>query len=214
MKLVLTGGPSGGKTTLAQALMREMSDQILVVPEAASILYGGGWPRRKNQDSVRYQQRAIYFVQREIEDMLSSEVRMQQHTESQPRLLICDRGSLDGLAYWPDRDNPAGYLQSLGTSIETEIQRYQWVLHLDTAPRSSYDLENPLRAETYHEASELNQRIHDAWKLHPQRFIVGTSACGAFSAKLNRALFIIKEIMRGQTYEKIMNSLEEHGALL
>ena len=53
MKLVLTGGPSGGKTTLAQALMREMADQLIVVPEAASILYGGGWPRRKNNDSVR-----------------------------------------------------------------------------------------------------------------------------------------------------------------
>lgn len=210
MKLVLTGGPSGGKTTLAQALMREMADQLIVVPEAASILYGGGWPRRKNNDSVRYQQCAIYHVQRELESMLTDESLAERHSTGKSRLLICDRGSLDGLAYWPDRATPEEYLKSVGSSVEDEVARYDWVLHLDTAPRTNYDLDNPLRAETYHEASELNERIRDAWKAHPQRFIVGASACGSFSAKLNRALFIVKEVIRGESYESILKSLESH----
>lgn len=183
MKLVLTGGPSGGKTTLAQA---------------------------KNNDSVRYQQCAIYHVQRELESMLTDESLAERHSTGKSRLLICDRGSLDGLAYWPDRATPEEYLKSVGSSVEDEVARYDWVLHLDTAPRTNYDLDNPLRAETYHEASELNERIRDAWKAHPQRFIVGASACGSFSAKLNRALFIVKEVIRGESYESILKSLESH----
>lgn len=199
-KLVLTGGPSGGKTTVAQALIREMSDQVVIVPEAASILYAGGWPRRKNIDGVRYQQRAIYYVQREIEGLLAS--------ESRDRLLICDRGSLDGLAYWPDRSNPAGYLESVATTVEAETQRYDWVLHLDTAPSSGYDLENPLRAETYSEALQLNERIRDAWKTHPKRFIIGASANGSFSEKLQRALFIVREVLHGKSYDEILRALQ------
>lgn len=202
VKLVLTGGPSGGKTTLAQALVREMSDLVHVVPEAASILYAGGWPRRKNIDGVRYQQKAIYYVQREVEELLA--------TENRERLLICDRGSLDGLAYWPDRSHPKGYLEAVASTVEQEVSRYDWVLHLDTAPSNGYDLENPLRAETYSEAIQLNERIRDAWKDHPKRFVVGTSASGKFSEKLQRALFIVREILKNKSYEEILTALVEH----
>lgn len=199
-KLVLTGGPSGGKTTVAQALVREMSEQVFIVPEAASILYAGGWPRRKNIDGVRFQQKAIYFVQREVEELLASENR--------DRLLICDRGSLDGLAYWPDRSHPEVYLEAVATNVEREVLRYDWVLHLDTAPSGGYDLENPLRAETYSEASQLNERIRDAWKAHPKRFIVEASANGSFSEKLQRALFIVREILNKKSYEEILQALK------
>ncbi|MBL7689676.1 MAG: ATP-binding protein [Bdellovibrionaceae bacterium] len=201
IKLVLTGGPSGGKTTLAQAVVREFSEKVIVVPEAASILFGGGWPRRKTPKGVTHQQKAIFFVQREVEELLTEE-----HPD---KLLICDRGSLDGMAYWPDRTRPQGYLDAVNTDVATEASRYDWVLHLDTAPVAGYDTTNPLRNESHEEALRLNERIREAWKIHPQRFIVGTAKSGHFIDKLKRALLIVEKILDGHTYEEINASLKE-----
>ena len=225
MKLVLTGGPSGGKTTLAQAIQREFASSVHVIPEAASIVYGGGWPRRKSVDGVQHQQRAIYFVQRELESLLAF--------ENSDKLLICDRGSIDGIAYWPSsgsggaaagttagvgvggetRDNAyngpthAGFLESVGSTLAREIRRYDWVLHLDTAPVSSYDLTNALRNESFEEARRLNEKIKSAWAAHPQRFIVESHEGGHFIDKLQRALLIVERIVQGKSYLEILEEL-------
>lgn len=41
-RVVLTGGPGGGKTTAADLDRREIGDEVVVVPEAATLLYFGG----------------------------------------------------------------------------------------------------------------------------------------------------------------------------
>jgi hypothetical protein len=228
MKLVLTGGPSGGKTTLAQAIQREFASSVCVIPEAASIVYGGGWPRRKSVEGVQHQQRSIYFVQRELESLLAF--------ENSDKLLICDRGSIDGIAYWPvtvgapapvsagtsagmqsgtsastagnvSAFSGTGFLDSVGTTLAREIARYDWVLHLDTAPVSSYDLTNALRNESFDEARRLNEKIKSAWSAHPQRFVVESHEGGHFIDKLQRALLIVERIIQGKSYAEILAEL-------
>jgi nicotinamide riboside kinase len=221
MKLVLTGGPSGGKTTLAQAIQREFASSVCVIPEAASIVYGGGWPRRKSIEGVQHQQRAIYFVQRELESLLAF--------ENSDKLLVCDRGSIDGIAYWPmaaggtstvsaGSASPAasqtstlssgtGFLDSVGSTLAREIARYDWVLHLDTAPVSSYDLTNALRNESFDEARRLNEKIKSAWSAHPQRFVVESHEGGHFIDKLQHALLIVERIVQGKSYTEILAEL-------
>ncbi|NDI06057.1 MAG: hypothetical protein EBY58_07285 [Rhodobacteraceae bacterium] len=44
-KIVLTGGPGGGKTTAADLFRRELGEKVVVVPEAATMLFSGGFPR-------------------------------------------------------------------------------------------------------------------------------------------------------------------------
>ncbi len=44
-RIVLTGGPGGGKTTAADLFRREIGDRVVIVPEAATILFQGGFPR-------------------------------------------------------------------------------------------------------------------------------------------------------------------------
>src|SRR6186713_3191320 len=43
-RIVLTGGPGGGKTTAADLFRREIGDRVVIVPEAATILFAGGFP--------------------------------------------------------------------------------------------------------------------------------------------------------------------------
>ncbi|MDR1683865.1 MAG: ATP-binding protein, partial [Elusimicrobiota bacterium] len=45
-KIVLTGGPASGKTTALSILKEEHGTDIEVAIEAATLVYGGGFPRQ------------------------------------------------------------------------------------------------------------------------------------------------------------------------
>lgn len=194
-KIVVTGGPSGGKTTLIEALQKDLGHHVSVVPEAASILYRGGFPRKSSAIGKRHAQRAICFTQRELEDLITF--------ESKSNFIVCDRGSLDSIAYWPGNEDD--FFLSLNTTKEKEINRYQWVIHLDTAAEDAFDTSNPIRTESHKEASELNMMIRSAWAGHPQRIIIGHN--DDFFAKINQARQIIKEIIAGHTFKDILKTL-------
>ena len=93
MRIALSGGPGGGKTTAADLFRREIGEEVVVVPEAATLLFAGGFPRADEVDAQRAAQRAIFHVQRNLEDM--------QTARYPGRVLVCDRGTVDGAVYWP-----------------------------------------------------------------------------------------------------------------
>src|SRR6185295_15731257 len=110
-RIVLTGGPGGGKTTAADLFRRELGEQVVIVPESATILFGGGFPRATQADALRSTQTAIFHVQRSLEDVQSA-----LYPE---RILLCDRGTIDGAAYWPDGTDE--YFRAMNTSFEAEL---------------------------------------------------------------------------------------------
>lgn len=195
IKIAVTGGPSGGKTTFLEALKKELGHKCTVVPEAASILYRGGFPRLKSTSALIHTQRAIYYTQKEIEELIA--------TESKSHLIVCDRGSLDSIAYWPANEND--FFLNINSSKQIELDRYDWVIHLDTAGADSYDSSNPLRTETYEEAAILNEKVKLAWQGHKQRLIIGHQQ--DFLSKMSTAMKVIKDIQAGKSYEDIQNRL-------
>jgi len=189
-KLAITGGPSGGKTTLIEVLKKEFGPKIKVAPEAASILYKGGFPRVKNYAGYYHAQLAIISTLRHIEDLLS---------ESHPEcLIICDRGSLDSLAYWPD--NEEHFFKNINSTRQTELARYDWVLHLDTATEGDYDTTNPIRTESFHEALLLNEKVRSSWNGHPHRQII--TAENDFFGKMKKATDIVEDILAQMSLNK------------
>ena len=184
MTLVLTGGPSAGKTALAQLLLKEFNNRVAIVPETASILFYGGFPRGQTDNEVRHQQRAIYYVQRELEEMIA-----ETHSK---KLIVCDRGTLDGLAYWPgSRDE---FFKSLNTSLHDELKRYDFVIHLVSAGPAAYDYRNPMRIESASRASRLDEKIQEIWSQHPNRYLIHNSQ--QFSKKLEAAIAIVELILK------------------
>lgn len=196
VKVAITGGPSGGKTTLIEALKKELGQRCAVVPEAASILYRGGFPRYKDPQTVVHAQRAIYATQYELEAMISY--------VSQKNLIVCDRGSLDSAAYWPG-SAPVDFFTALHTTKEKELARYDWVIHLDTASADYYDASNPIRTETFQEAWDLNSRIKDAWNGHPRRVVITHNE--DFLSKMTTSLAVIRAIMAHKSAEEIKKEL-------
>lgn len=177
--IVLTGGPGAGKTAVLEVIRRAMCHHVHVLPESAGILFGGGFPRGTTPDVQRPAQRAIFHVQRELEATAAG---------GDHALVICDRGTIDGLAYWPGPDD---MLASLATSLVGELDRYYAVIHLRTPPPWGYNHANPLRRETAAEAAALDAKIALAWAQHPRRFEV--EATTDFLSKAVRALAIVRE---------------------
>jgi nicotinamide riboside kinase len=193
--IVITGGPSGGKTTLIEAIKRELNTEVVTVPEAASLLYRGGFPRGRDISSRVRAQKAIYYVQEQLEGLALDQKDIPT--------LVCDRGSLDGMAYWPEE--APDFFQGLGSNLKRETARYDWVLHLDTAHSSAYDVTNPLRTENFDEAWKLNERIKWAWAQHSQVLVV--SANTDFFSKMALCLHLIRGIIDGRDYESLKKDL-------
>ncbi|MCB9755721.1 MAG: AAA family ATPase [Myxococcales bacterium] len=187
-RIVLTGGPGGGKTTAADLLRRELGERVVVVPESATMLFSGGFPRDDAPHARRSIQRAIYHVQRNLEDL--------QSKRFPDRVLLCDRGTIDGAAYWPSPD-PLDFFSDLGTSLEAELQRYDAVLFFETAAVGGLSIEtgNPVRVESNTEAVALDKRLRGLWSKHPA--FVHIHHNHSFMAKLFEGLHVLGELING-----------------
>ena len=179
-RVVLTGGPGAGKTAVLEIVRRTLCEHVVVLPEAAGIVFGGGFPRDGERTRRAAAQRAIFHVQRELE--VVGDV-------GNPAVVLCDRGTVDGHAYWP---GPEEFWGAVGTTRTDELARYHTVIHMRTPPADSgYDRSNPLRTEAAAEAALIDARIAQAWLAHPRRFVV--EAAPDFLTKAERALAILRE---------------------
>ena len=66
-RVVLTGGPGAGKTAVLELIRQSFCSHVKVLPEAASVVFGGGFPREDDEACRRAAQRAIFRIQRELE---------------------------------------------------------------------------------------------------------------------------------------------------
>lgn len=178
--IVLTGGPGAGKTAVLELIRQSFCEHVVVLPEAASLLFNGGFPRRTELSARRAAQRAIYHVQTELE-------RCAGESES-PAIVLCDRGTLDGAAYWP---GPGELWLEVASRREVELARYSAVIHMRTPPEAiGYDWSNPARTESALEAAAIDARIASAWEGHPRRFFVESTV--DFLSKALRAVELLR----------------------
>lgn len=182
-RVVLTGGPGAGKTALLELVRQSFCSHVKVLPEAAGIVFGGGFPRDEEPVCRRAAQRAIFHVQRELEVIGDRDA---------PAIVLCDRGTPDGAAYWPGPQED--FWSSVGATREAELARYDLVIHLRTpATEHGYNHENPLRTESAAVAAEIDARIALVWASHPRRFVIESTV--DFLDKAARALRIMRSEM-------------------
>jgi predicted ATPase len=184
-RVALTGGPGGGKTTAADLYRREIGADVVIVPEAATLLYSGGFPRTGENGVRRATQRAIYNVQLNLEDVQSA------HYKS--RVLLCDRGTVDGAAYWPG--DPTEFFTHMGTTLEQELLRYDAVIFFETAAVGGISIEggNPTRVESLEEALILDRKLKTLWSHHPHFVFVPHDK--SFIKKVNLGLTELAKIV-------------------
>ena len=165
VRIVMTGGPGGGKSTLIRALRTEgwLAGRWLEVPEAAPLVFRAGLRARE-----RAAQRAAVRIQVALEDILASEA-------AEKPLAICHRGA-DPLAYWLLFGwDEAAFFTDVGFTRDELMGRYFGVIHLRTAAvgaeahyRRWPDAHRPESPET---AASLDRLLERVWRDHP-RFVL------------------------------------------
>lgn len=186
MKIVITGGPCAGKTTVTNVIAQAYPNNIVTVPEAASLLFSGGFPRWQEIAVIRSTQRAIFCVQHELETAFTARYP--------DKIQILDRAAIDGAAYWPD--GAEDYFTAMGTSLKTELIRYDHVIYLASAGPQDYLIhkdKNPNRLENWEEASRLDKETLRLWQMHPSLTMVRNNK--SFAYKMAEVLSIISSLV-------------------
>ena len=186
VRIVLSGGPGGGKTTAADLFRREIGEKVVVVPETATMLFTGGFPRVAEPKARAATQRAIFHAQVALEEI--------QGALYPGRMLLCDRGTIDGAAYWPP-EAPEGFFETMETTLKDELGRYDAVIFFESAAVGDISIEggNPARTEGNEEARQLDIRLRALWSKHPSfHFVPHTTS---FFAKLGDGLQQLQEMV-------------------
>lgn len=196
IKIVLTGGPAAGKTTLISRILKEFKQEdgwrVITIPETATELISGFGikPFGNCMSMLKFQD----FV---IADQIHKEKLALWAAEVVPEedvLVIYDRALMDDKAYISDEEFAATLAGFDGRTEKTVLAGYDAVLHLVTCAKGAefaYDLGNEARTESIEYAREMDDRTLRAWSGHPNLRIIDNAI--NFEDKINRA---IREIYR------------------
>lgn len=188
-RVAISGGPGGGKSTVAAALRRELGARVIVVPEVATHLLGGFFPGIASSDERRAVQRAIYHVQLNLEEV-------HRGRAGDDTVLVFDRGILDGAAYWPDGSE--AFFHAVCGDAKEARQRYDAVVFLESAAVGGLSIEgdNPARTEGQKEAARVDTLLREVWSPHPHFRFVGHTL--SFETKVENAMAQLRALIAGE----------------
>lgn len=187
-KIVLTGGPCGGKSTGMSRIEQELTEKgyrVFIVPESATELMTGG-VRPSEMTPLEFQG-ILFELQGKKEELYYEAAKIFQ--EKEDIVILYDRGRMDGKTYMSEKDFKKVLKKNKTT--ETDVRDYyDCVLHLMTAAEGAekyYTFENnKARFETVDEAKIADRRIIKAWTGHPHLRIIDNST--NFVQKINRLM--------------------------
>lgn len=190
VKIVLTGGPAAGKTTLTSQILKLFKQEdgwrVITIPETATeLITGFGIKPFDNCMSM------LEFQDFVIGDQLHKEKLALNAAEIVPEdkiLIVYDRAVMDDKAYISDEDF-VRTIAKFGLTEAELLAHYDLVLHLVSCAKGAefaYNLGNAARTESLEYAREMDDRTLRAWSAHPNLKIVDNSV--NFADKIKRAL--------------------------
>ncbi|MBI4992163.1 MAG: ATP-binding protein [Candidatus Harrisonbacteria bacterium] len=193
--IVLTGGPCAGKTTVLKALQEEFARKAIFVPEVATILLANGFPvpGKDLPWSEEWQaclQGAILPLQRTIENAY-----LLMAKSKGVKVVVCDRGMLDGAAYTPG--GVEEFCHNNNLIIDDEIARYDVIIHLESlaivCPEKYGQTNNETRFESLERAQQLERAIKEVWRDHLNQTIIDGKR--GIEGKIAQVIGIVKFVL-------------------
>ena len=194
-KIVITGGPCGGKSTAMSWIQNAFTQKgykVLFIPETATELITGGiapWTCGSNGEF----QKCLLRMQLEKEKVFEQAAKTMN---AEKVLIVCDRGALDNKAYM-DSHEFAHVLEYLETNEVDLRDNYDAVFHLVTAAKGAADFyttaNNNARTETVEEAAAIDDKLIASWTGHPHLRVIDNSS--DFEEKLKRLIAEISSFL-------------------
>lgn len=196
-KIVLTGGPCAGKSTIIVSIknhLEKLGFNVIIINESATELINSGIkPFGENKIDPYSFQKIIFDYQLMKEQILGNS----SFDNEKDTIVIYDRGIMDNKAYLSEQD----FSRLLHEKNMQEIfllERYDAVTHLVTAADGAeqfYTLSNNnARTETIEEARILDLKTQLSWLGHDYLNIVTNS--NDFDYKISETLNIIENMLK------------------
>ncbi len=187
-KIVITGGPCGGKSTAMTWIQNAFSQigyTVLFVPETATEFISGGvapWTCGTNVDYQKCQMK-LQTVKEALFEQAASTM------PAEKILIVCDRGTIDNKAYMTKSEFNE-VLDFIGVN-EVELRdSYDAVFHLVTAAKGAEEFyttaNNSARTETVEVAAALDDKLISVWTGHPHLRVIDNST--GFEDKMKRLI--------------------------
>lgn len=196
-KIVITGGPCGGKSDAIPYLKKHFSEKgykVITVTETATELIKSGITP-KTFGSISVFQRHCVSLQLKREEIYCSAA---SEFDSDV-IILFDRGALDGSAY-TTRDQFNQILNSIGYNRTDLYSRYDAVFHMTSVSIGAENFyttnNNSARTETLEEARNADNNTLNAWKAHQYHKIIDNST--DFNGKTQRLINEIEQYIQNQ----------------
>lgn len=207
-KLVLTGGPCGGKTTGQARLctfFENLGWKVFRVPETATVLLSGGI---KFSDLTADE--AYKFQENLLRTMIQMENTFFELGKSCTRncLIICDRGVMDASAFVSKEKWDRMMRTNNWNSVELRDNRYNQIVHMVSAANGAeafYSTEDhACRSEGVGLARELDYKSAAAWIGHPYFDVIDNST--DFESKVNRMIECVCQKLGIDTGDRLLTT--------
>lgn len=204
-KIVLTGGPGSGKTSVLNGINRVFSSEgykVIIVPETATELMNSGITFKDGSISLLDFQEMVMRLQLAKEEVVDRTIELANNDKI---IVIYDRGTIDNSAYINEKEfgEVLARLNNVKTFADL-MDKYDLVINLIGSKDFYTTLNNSARSEDPEEALALGEATLKCWLGHKKMKIVLPKE--TMEEKLNEVLNIIndslaeKQVKRQEKY--------------
>ncbi|ERL90591.1 hypothetical protein D910_07938 [Dendroctonus ponderosae] len=238
-RLVLTGGPCGGKTTGQARLstfFENLGWKVFRVPETASVLLSRsiGTPIDLSSALIRLimgfgcsggikftdlsEDEGVTFQENLLKTMLQVEETFFELGRTCRRncLIICDRGAMDASAFISKERWESIMADNSWNNIELRDNRYNQIIHMVSAANGAEDYysteDHSCRSEGVELARELDSKAAAAWIGHPYFDVIDNST--DFEGKIRRMIGSVCHKIGLDTGDRLLTNSKKHKFLV